>query len=267
MTVLAVVSQKGGVGKTTIALNLALALAQRGWRTALVDVDPQGGVGLSLTGRTRAGAGLVGWLGGLPLGECLIDTRQSSLSLLPVGSPPWGQLARWSADLAEGGALPRLARELESRFDVVLFDTPAGLHGPTFGALRAASHVLLPLQAEPLALRSVTQVLEVISALREQGASVQLAAVLLSMVRFRDELSSSVAHEAWALFPEELMLESYVPRDSIFVEASAKGVPLGLLGRRPPPVAAVFDHIARELEARLGLQEDSSDGEIIPLVD
>jgi chromosome partitioning protein len=69
------------------------------------------------------------------------------------------------------------------------------------------------------------------------------------------------------LFPESLVLEAYIPRDPAFVTASAKGVPVGLLAKRPPPVASAFDRVAQELEPRIGLAEESHDDEAIPLVD
>ena len=267
MAVLGVVSQKGGVGKTTVALNLALAFARRGTRTALVDVDPQGGIGFSLTGKTRETPGLTGWRAGVPIDQCLIKTKVESLSLMPVGSPPWNDITRWSNSLADGRELEQLAALLSARFDLVMFDAPAGLFAPTQGVFRAATHLLAPLQAEPLALRTVPNLLEAVAAAREEGARAQLAAVVLTMVKFREEISASVAQEAWGLFPESLVLEAYIPRDPIFVLASAKGVPVGLLAKRPPPVASVFDRVAQELEPRLGIVEEEGNDEIISLVD
>jgi len=266
MVVLGVVSPKGGVGKTTLALNLSYAFAVRGWRTALADVDPQGGVGFSLVGRAREAPGFAGWRAGVPLDSCLVKTRNTHLTLLPVGSVPWGNAVQWGASLADGVELWRLAEALKDRVDVLVIDTPSGVIGPTVGVLRSATHLLLPVQAEPLALRTVPQLLEALGALQETGAAARLAAVVLTMVRFREETPLSVAQEAWELFPAQLLLDAFVPRDPALVTASAKGVPAGLLGRRPPPIATVFDQIIQELEPRLGLAEDSDD-EAIPLVD
>lgn len=266
MVVLGIVSPKGGVGKTTLALNLSYALAVRGWRTGLLDVDPQGGVGLSLTERTREAPGFAGWRAGVPLEASLVPTRNTRLTLMPVGPVPWGDVVRWSSSLADGVELWRLIEALQGRLDVLLIDTPSGLMGPTVGVLRSASHLLLPVQAEPLSLRAVPQVLETLGALQETGRAAKLAAVVLTMMRFREDTPLSVAQEIWGLFPDRLLLDTFVPRDSALVSASAKGVPAGLLGRRPPPVASVFDLIAQELEPRLGLAEENDD-EVIPLVD
>jgi chromosome partitioning protein len=254
------------VGKTTLALNLAYALATRGWRTALLDVDPQGGVGLSLVGRAREAPGFAGWRAGIPLESCLVPTRNTRLTLLPVGTIPWGNVVPWSSSLADGVELWRLIEALQGRQDVLLIDTPSGLLGPTLGVIRSATDLLLPVQAEPLSLRAIPQLLEVLAAQQDSRPSARLIGVVLTMLRFREETPLSVAQEAWELLPERLLLEAFVPRDPSLVVASAKGVPVGLLGRRPPPVTTVFDRIAQELEPRLGLAEESDD-EAIPLVD
>ncbi len=268
MTVLAVASPKGGVGKTTLALNLAFAFGQRGYRTLLVDTDPQGGIGHSLVGRPKDAAGLAELVDGrAKFDDVVIRTRLEPLHILTVGHPPWAQIAAWSSSLAADGTISRVLRDVESRYDLILVDTPAGLIGPTYGVLAAANYVIMPVQTEPLSIRTVPQLLEVVASLREGGKTVSLAAVILTMAQLREELSMSVVQEAWGLFPEGLVLDTHVPKDSLFVAASAKGVPVGLLHRRPPAVASAFNNIVAELESRLGLIEESTDDDAIPLVD
>jgi chromosome partitioning protein len=270
MTVLAVVSQKGGVGKTTVALNLALAFARRGKSTLLIDTDPQGGVGHSLVGRTKDAGGLAAILDGRQtLDDAVITTRESRLALLPVGQPPWATLPAFVNRLSDPTLLAQLFAEAERRCEIVIVDTPSGLYGPTYAVMQTASHLLLTLQTEPLALRSVPQVLEVLAALRGDGPAASLAGVVLTMASFRDEVSLAVSQEAWSMFPPELVLDTYVPRDEALVRASARGVPVALLRKQPPPAAAVFEHMAAELEGRLGQggEGEGSDDEAIPLVD
>jgi len=268
MTVLAVASPKGGVGKTTLALNLAFAFGQRGHRTLLVDTDPQGGIGHSLVGRPKDAPGLAEIVDGrAALEDVVIRTRLEPLQILTVGHPPWGQIAAWSNALAVDGTLSRVLHDASSRYDIVIVDTPAGLIGPTYGVLASANFVVMPVQTEPLAIRTVPQLLEVVAALREAGRPVSLAAVVLTMAQLREELSMSVVQEAWGLFPPGLVLDTHVPKDPLFVMASAKGVPLGLLQRRPPAIAAAFNNIVNELEPKLGLVEEMTDDDAIPLVD
>jgi chromosome partitioning protein len=93
---------------------------------------------------------------------------------------------------------------------------------------------------------------------------VELAGLVLTMLQSRLGSSLAVAEESWRLFPPELVFDSTVPRDPTFVDASAAGVPVALLHRRPPAVAAVFDRIAAELETRIGLEGE--DDQAIPLL-
>lgn len=268
MSVLAVASPKGGVGKTTVSLNLAFALAGRGYRTLLVDLDPQGSIGLSLSGRPKDAEGLFETLArDEPPSRRLIQTRRPELCLLTSGQVDWAQLPEWTRVLMQEGRLRRMIERAHRAFDLVVVDTPAGCGGLTREGLGSATHVLSPLQTEPLALRALPQLLATIAALREEGSPLELTGVLLSMTRFREPIATDVAQEAWSLLPDHLVMKTHIPFDPVFAEASAKGVPVGLLRRRPPPVAAVFDHLAIEIETSLGLASTEEDDEPVHLVD
>ncbi|MEM7350993.1 MAG: ParA family protein [Acidobacteriota bacterium] len=263
--ILVIASQKGGVGKTTLALNSGYAFAQRGWRTLLVDADPQGSVGFSVQGDLRTQVGLAEILAGTQsLEEAVTSSRLPEFDLLPVGAVPPGDGFRWSAQLETGTRLARFFDEARAQYDLVLVDTPPSMGGVTLGALRSADYVVSPLQAEPLAARSVSHLLSVIGSLRAEGSPIRLAGLILTMLQSREEASLAVAQESWKLFPDDLVLDATVPRDSIFLNASAAGVPLALLRRRPPAVAAVFDRVAAELESRIGL--DIDDDRAVPLL-
>ena len=265
---MAIASQKGGVGKTTLALNLGYALAQRGWKTLLADTDPQGSIGYSIRGDLHRRAGLAQVLDGtVELDRAVATTRLAQLDLLPVGDVDALAASGWASRLEDGRALGDAFATTGDAYDVILVDTPPGFSGAALGVLRAADHVVLPLQAEPLAARSVSRALEVIGALREEGQGPCLAGLVLTMLQTRHQDSLGVAQESWRLFPRQHVLDASIPRDGVFLEASAEGVPVALLRRRPPAVAAVFDQIAAEIEDRIALEADDAEQRSISLLD
>lgn len=267
MTALAVVSQKGGVGKTTLALNLGYALARRGSQVCVVDLDPQGAIGLSLTRKMAQRPGVVDWVKGRAgLAEVLVKTRLPSLSLLPVGRVKGLETHDFQNALASGERVTRLIEEL-SRFEVVVLDTPSGFVGATLGALRGAHYALVPVQSEPIAARTLMRTFETLKSLEEEGHSVSLLGLVMTMLQRDDESSLAIAEDIWKTVPRHLVLDTSIPRSAVFLEASAAGVPLGLLSKRPPPEASSFDVLASEVERRIGLNAEDEQDAPIALVD
>lgn len=267
MNSIAICSQKGGVGKTTVALNLAYAFARRGRSTLLVDADAQGSIGLSLRGSSPTAAGLAELVrDGSSLERVAIRTRMENFSILPAGRLTDEECLDWDARLSDGRALERLFSQAAGTYELVVVDTPSGPSGPTIGVLRHVRYALVPLQAEPLALRSMPRILNLIGTLREQGSAVELLGVVLTMLQRQLGGSLDVAEEAWQKLPANLVLETTVPRDALFVEASVRGVPLGLLRTRPPALASIFDQMAGELEQRMGLQGVEDEREPVSLL-
>ncbi|MEO1368277.1 MAG: ParA family protein, partial [Acidobacteriota bacterium] len=148
---LAVASPKGGVGKTTLALNLAHALARRRWRVLLVDADPQGGIGLSLGGSLPTRPGLADLVAGRieSVADATLTTREERLSIVPRGQLSPIDIGAYASALEGGSALRRLFEPAAADYDLVIFDTPSGLGPVTVDVLRASDGVLMPLQAEP----------------------------------------------------------------------------------------------------------------------
>lgn len=266
---LAVASQKGGVGKTTLALNMAYALARRGHRTLVVDTDPQGSIGLSLSRKQEHSEGLLELLtGDATLEKVLVKTRLPELDFLLLGSLGPSHIDEFAELLGSEQGLRKLFAAAEGRYDLLVLDTPSGLGGVTRRVLEQSTHVLSPVQAEPLAFRSAHQLIEYVVHLRDKGVPLSLAGLVLVMLQVRNETSMGVAQEFWAQFPQELLFEANLPRDPVFLKAGAAGVPIGLLSRTPPPVASIFERLADELEPRLGLsrEENNDDGPLDLLV-
>ncbi len=263
---IAFVSFKGGVGKTTCALNSAYSFARRGLRTLLVDTDPQGAIASSVDGigeHPGLAAGIASRDAPLPPA---VETRLPELHLLPSGKVDSFDIDAFAAQARETRVIQRCVEQAEGKYDLVIFDTPAGVGGMTRLVLDTTESVVAVVQCEPLALRSLPRLMELLARLRHNGSPCSLTGVLSSMSTFRDSVVLASLEELWALY-DRLVFETSIPRDPAFLQASRAGVPLGLLSRRPPAVSAVFDSLVAELESRLGILQGEGDEEPIRLVD
>ncbi len=263
---IAICSQKGGVGKTTLALNLGLALSQLGHATTIVELDPQESLAASLLRPNRSMAGLHEVVrGGTTLEDALVHTKVSGLSLLPVGDVDPLEAPDFHTLLSNPEVLGPVLDGLDA--EIVLLDCPSGITGATLGALGTSTHALIPVQAEPLSLRSVHLVLEAMARVREhQNPGLSLLGLVLMMFDRDAEASLEVVRSAWRDLDPDVLFETIVPRNPVYLEASLHGVPVGFMAAGIHPEGRRFQMLAGEILDRLAVKEETHAGPVQTLL-
>jgi len=219
--VICIANQKGGVGKTTTALNLATLLAIAGQQTLLVDLDPQCNATSGLSHRPTARHALVEQR---PLRESFVETTHTNLSLLP-GSRSFQDVDTLanSTDSQSCMLATHLSGSLGS-FDTVLIDCPPSLGQLTRTALASASEVLMPIQCEYFAMEGLTQMIDVIRQVMQRPDSrLTFGGILLTMYDASLELTAEVDREVRDFFGE-IVFQNVIPRDVAVSEAPSHGV-------------------------------------------
>jgi chromosome partitioning protein len=259
--IISIVSAKGGTGKTTVALNLAVAFAEARDSTLLIDVDPLGAIGFSLARSDTEWRGLAEHIvEETSLDELIIQTKLPNLSILPRGCVDPLDIDIYEDVLRNSSSLQEIIAAVEDRFRYIIIDTPSGLGPVTRAALSVATHALLPLQAEPLALRVLSQTLRVLQHVKEnENQKLELLGILPTMVQLNRDVSFSVMNAAWSSLAG--VLETYISRADIFHLASERGLPVSFLSGRYPPEAVRFEMLAAEIKTLIQNLEGSTGDE------
>jgi len=251
MITIVIANQKGGVGKTTTAINIATAMAAIGWRTLLIDLDPQGnastGLGVGVEARKASSYDVL--VEGLPLAEAMVPTSVPGLDIVPATVDLSGaevelvsvdeRTSRLSAALANHRGL-----------DICFVDCPPSLGLLTLNALSAANTLMVPLQCEFFALEGLSQLLQTVEQVQQRfNPGLGIVGVTLTMFDRRNRLTDQVAEDVRECLGK-LVFETVIPRNVRLSEAPSHGLP-----------ALVYDHacagsrayiaLARELIGRL----------------
>lgn len=226
--VVAVANQKGGVGKSTTAVNLAAALALRGERVLILDTDPQANAtsGLGVDRRTVGHSVYEVLVGEVPLDDVILATNTPNLSIAPssidLAAVEIELVARMSRERLLANALARM----EETFDVVFIDCPPSLGLITVNALTAADEVLIPIQAEYYALEGLTQLMRSIQAIQQNlNPKLQIEGAVITMYDRRTTLAAEVTAQVREHFGTAAY-ETVIPRVVRLAEAPSFGEPI-----------------------------------------
>lgn len=258
MITIAIANQKGGVGKTTTAINIATALAATGWKVLLIDLDPQGnastGIGVSAADRKYSSYDLV--IEQASIATCAMSTRIPGLYVIPATVDLSGAEVELVSMEDRTGKL-RAALANDGGYEICLIDCPPSLGLLTLNALTAADTLLVPLQCEFFALEGLSQLLQTVERVQERfNPDLGILGIVLTMYDRRNRLTDQVAEDVRSCL-NDLVFEAVIPRNVRLSEAPSHGLP-----------ALIYDHacsgsqayikLARELIGRLPKQRKAA---------
>jgi chromosome partitioning protein len=225
--VYAIANQKGGVGKTTTAVNVAACIAEAGVPTLLVDVDPQGNATVGLGASREEGPGLYGVLAGdIDAADAVRPTSVEGLSLLASTPDLAGATMELPRIAGSEGTLRDALAPVRDRFEFLILDCPPSLGPLTVNALVAADRVIVPVQTEYFALEGLAGLLDTLSLVqRELNPRLTVAGMLLTMHDARTKLGQDVEREVREHFPS-LVFDTVIPRNVRLGEAPSFGRPV-----------------------------------------
>ncbi len=249
--VVAIINQKGGVGKSTTTINLSAALGELGYKVLAVDFDPQG--------NTTSGFGIEkdelesciynALIDGVDVDDLLIEPEVPGVSLIPATMQLAGAEIELVSEMARESVLKGILSEIKDRFDYVFIDCPPSLGLLTVNALVASDSILIPIQCEYYALEGVTKLLESMKMVKKRlNPSLDVFGVLMTMYDSRTTLSKQVVDEVRSYFGDKAF-KTVIPRSVKISEAPSFGQPVITYERRNRGAVA-YRNLAKEVVKR-----------------
>ena len=257
MKVISIVNQKGGVGKTTTAVNLASALSEAGKFVLLVDLDPQGNAtsGLGLKNQELEKGLYHALVGQDTLPNVVMNTHHAGLRVVPATPDLAGANVELVQVEGREAKLSDILSEVAHAYDFILIDCPPSLGILTINGLVAADHILIPVQAEYYALEGLGQLLKTIDLVRDNiKPNLQVLGAVLTMYDSRNKLSDEVFQELYKYFPNTIF-RSVIPRTVRLAEAPSYGK--SIFHYEPGGKGAkAYERLARELLEQFEVNND-----------
>ncbi len=261
--IITIASQKGGVGKTTLSLNLAFNLSRLGSSVLIVDADPQGGITLATNLKKRTEMGLIHAL----REECspqslIMKTKSPGLAVAGIGAMDPDDVFMLE-NFARNGKLKQLLATLAKDFDYMIVDAPAGTGSIVAALLTASGSVLLANTCRMLSLKSVSASLKLVRWARDKGnTDLVIEGIILSMVNLDNEIEAQLYNEMHQTFPPQSLFQSYIPFDAQIEQATTRALPITLV-ERDCSASRAFLEVAMELKQReMNRQMEAGNDEI-----